>query len=74
MVSIVDIIQRLFMVAVVVLFIVSVVAGNDFLLYHRRFSFYGFRRRRKGFLMVSVAGLLMDSAVAGGSIILECIE
>ena len=44
----------------------------------RWFSFlYGFRRGRKMFffvLMVSFAGLLVDSAAARGFIILECIE
>ena len=60
------------------LFMVSVV---DII---QRFCFYGFRRRlfngfRRGrktffFFMVSIAGLLVDSAAAGGSIILECIE
>ena len=40
----------------------------------RRWFFHGFRRGRKTFLMVSVAGLLVDSAAARGSMILECIE
>ena len=40
----------------------------------RRRLFYGFRRRRKRLLMVSVAGLFVDSSAAGGSKILECIE
>ena len=34
----------------------------------------GFRRGGKALFMVSVAGLLVDSAAAGGPIILECIE
>ena len=52
---------------------VSVVAGNISYGF-RRWLFYGFRRGRKQLFMVSVAGCLMDSAVAGGSTILECIE
>ena len=40
----------------------------------RRCFLYGFRRGRKTFVMVSVAGFLVDSAAAGGSNILECIE
>ena len=40
----------------------------------RRWLFVGFRRGRKRCFMVSVAGLLMDSAIAGGSNMLECIE
>ena len=40
----------------------------------RRCFFNGFRRGRKTFVMVSVAGCLVDSAAAGGSISLECIE
>ena len=55
MVSVVDIIQRLF---------------DGF----RRWFSYGFRRRRKRYFMISVAGFLVDSAAAGGSMILECIE
>ena len=60
---------------------VSVVAGNVFSF----FLFYGFRRwlfnggfrrgnKQHRLLMVSVAGLLVDSAAAGGSNILECLE
>ena len=62
MVSIVDIIQRLSWFPSLVSFV--------------SFFFYGFRRGRNILFlkMVSVAGLLVDSAAAGGSIILECIE
>ena len=60
------------MVSVVCL-MVSVVAGNV-VLWLPSLVCYGFRRGRERFLMVSVAGLLMDSAVAGGSIILDYIE
>ena len=44
--------------------------------FRRWLSFYDFRRGRKTYFicMVSVAGLLVDSAAAEGSIILECIE
>ena len=38
------------------------------------FFFNGFRRGRKTLFMVSVAGFWVDSAAAGGSTILECIE
>ena len=76
MVSVVDIIQRvLFMVSIVgCLFMVSVVAGNVCYGFRRRFYFHGFRRGRKTCFMVSVAGFLVDSAAARGSIISECIE
>ena len=59
------------MVSVVGFFMASVVAGN---------LLYGFRRwllyvvAGKRCLMVSVAGFWVDSAPAGGSNILECIE
>ena len=38
------------------------------------FGFYGFRRGRKTIFMVSVAGILVDAAAAGGSKILDRIE
>ena len=73
MVSVVDNIQRYFMVSIVVLFMVSVVAGN--VLYSfRRWFFMVSVVAGKHFLMDSVAGLLVDSAAAGGSIILQRIE
>ena len=73
MVSIVDIIQRLFMVSVVGFLMVSVVAGNYLNGFRRWFLWFPSWQENVCF-MVSVAGFSMDSAVAGGFIILELIE
>ena len=72
MVSVVDIIQGfvLWLPSLVFPHMVSVVAGNIFYGF-RRWLFDGFHRGRKTFFIVSVAGCSMDSAVAGGFIILE---
>ena len=77
MVSIVDIIQRLFVwLPSLVVFLWFPSWQETLFVYgfRRCFSLYVFRRGRKRLFMVSVAGLLMDSAVAGGSKMLECIE
>ena len=68
MVSVVDIIQHLFMA--------SFVARNVFFLGFRRWFLFLMVSvvAGKRFCMVSVAGLLVDSAAAGGSTSLECIE
>ena len=75
MVSVVDIIQRFLMVSVVGSFMVSVVAGNVvFCLWFPSLLCLLFPSWQEKMFMVSVAGCLVDSAAAGGSIILECIE
>ena len=85
-VSVVDIIQRFYgfrrrhhptfvLASVVGLCMVSVVAGNHLFMDSVVSCFNGFRRGRKPFFVVSISGLLVvDSAAAGGSNILECIE
>ena len=75
MVSIVDIIQRFSYGFRRWSFMVSAIPGNCFSWFPSSIFFFMVSVvAGKHFFMVSVAGFLVDSAAAGGSNILECIE